>query len=199
MKSKTDHQKGILALISLAFVFASMGLFARYLNTNFLLLQQVYLRILAAFLLGLIFFKKDLDFKKLKKIKLKEWILLFFRAATNYLLGVTLFTQAIIITKYSNVSFIAAIPMVAILGILLLKEKLTFKKTLLIVSSFLGVMLIAIKDYTHLFAWGQGEIIAFISTFAFSLSFPPWAKTMRGIFFFIVSSKEKRVSSVLPE
>lgn len=171
MKQKTEHQKGVLALVLLSLVFASMGLFARYLSTGFVLLQQVYLRVFAAFMLGLICFKNDLDFKKLKKISKKEWGLLVFRSATSYLFGVTLFTQAIILTKYSNVSFIGALPMVAILGAILLKEKLTTKKLLLVLTAFAGVVLIAVKDYSHLLVWGKGEVIALISTFAFSLSY----------------------------
>lgn len=171
LKPQTDHQKGILALVTLALVFASMGLFARYLSTSFTLLQQVYLRVLAAFLLGLVFFRHTLSFAKLKRISAKEWGLLLFRSTTGYLFGVTLFTQAIITTKYSNVSFIGALPMVAILGAILLGEKLTFKKFLLIALAFLGVILIAVKDYSNLLAWGQGEIIALISTFAFALSY----------------------------
>jgi len=169
--TKTEHQKGVLSLILLSLVFASMGLFARYLSTGFVLLQQVYLRVFAAFILGLIFFRKDIDFKKLNKISIKEWGLLIFRSATMYLFGVTLFTQAIILTKYSNVSFIGALPMVAVLGILFLKEKVTFKKLLLIVTAFLGVVLIAVKDYSQIFNWGQGELIALISTVAFALSY----------------------------
>jgi len=171
LSNKTEHQKGILALILLSFIFASMGLFARYLSTGFVLLQQVYLRVLAAFFLGLIFFWNDLDFSKLKKISMKEWCLLLFRSASSYLFGVTLFTQAIIMTKYSNVSFIGAIPMTALLGALLLKEKMTARKILLIVTAFMGVILIAVKDYSHLFVWGQGEIVALIATFAFALSY----------------------------
>lgn len=170
-KTRTEHQKGVLALVLLSLVFASMGLFARYLSTGFVLFQQVYLRVLAAFFLGLIFFKNDLDFKKLKKISKKEWGLLIFRSAASYLFGVTLFTQAIILTKYSNVSFIGALPMVAILGALLLKEKLTFKKLLLILTAFSGVILIAVQDYSHLFVWGKGEVMALLATFAFSLSY----------------------------
>lgn len=55
-----NRQKGILALVLLSLVFASMGLFVRYLNTEFTLLQQVYLRVLAAFILGLFIFRKDI-------------------------------------------------------------------------------------------------------------------------------------------
>lgn len=171
LSTQTDHQKGIVSLVLLSLVFASMGLFARYLSTGFLLLQQVYLRIFAAFLLSLIFFRKDIHFEKLRKISTKEWALLFFRSIAMYVFGVTLFTQAIIVTKYSNVSFIGALPTVALLGIILLKEKLTFHKLVLILSAFIGVILIAVKDYSHLFAWGNGELLAFISTFAFSLSY----------------------------
>jgi drug/metabolite transporter (DMT)-like permease len=169
--SKSEHQKGVLSLILLSLVFASMGLFARYLSTGFVLLQQVYLRVLAAFILGLIFFWKDLNFKKLKLISAKEWWLLIFRSATMYLFGVTLFTQAIILTKYSNVSFIGALPMVAVLGIVLLKEKITIKKLILIISAFVGVVLIAVRDYSNIFSWGNGELIALISTIAFALSY----------------------------
>lgn len=171
MKFRTEHQKGVLALASLSLVFASMGLFARYLSTGFVLLQQVYLRVLAAFFLGLIFFRKDLDFGKLKRISKREWGLLLFRSASSYLFGVTLFTQAIIMTKYSNVSFIGALPMVAVLGALLLKEQLTFKKLLLILTAFSGIILIAVKDYSHLLVWGKGEVVALLATLAFSLSY----------------------------
>ena len=171
MKTETEHQKGVLALVLLSLVFASMGLFARYLSTSFVLLQQVYLRVLAAFFLGLIFFRKDLDFGKVRRISKKEWGLLLLRSASSYLFGVTLFTQAIIMTKYSNVSFIGALPVVAVLGALLLKEKLTFKKLLLILTAFSGVILIAVKDYSHLLVWGRGEVVALLATLAFSLSY----------------------------
>jgi len=167
----SEYRKGVLSLILLSLVFASMGLFARYLSTGFLLFQQVYLRIFAAFILSFIFFRNDIDLGKLKKIGKKEWWLIFFRVIAFYVFGVTLFTQAIILTKYSNVSFIGALPMVAIMGIFLMKEKLTAKKLAFIIMAFLGVILIAISDYSHLFSWGKGELIALISTTTFALSY----------------------------
>ncbi len=168
---KSEQQKGVISLIFLALIFASMGLFARYLSTSLLLFQQVYLRVGAAFLLGLFFFRDNLNFRKLTKITKKEWLLLIFRSITSYLLGVTLYTQSIVLTKFSNVSFIGALPIVAILGVMFLKEKLTFKKFLLVLAAFLGVVLIVVKDYSHLFVWGQGEILAILSTLAFSISY----------------------------
>lgn len=166
-----ERQEGILALVVLAAVYASMGLFVRYLNTGFLVFQQVYLRVFAAFFLGLICFNKGLDFSKLRKISQKEWLLLIFRSAAIYLFGVTLFTKAINIAKFSNVSFVGSIPITPILAVLLLKEKLTWKKVLLILTAFLGVILIAVKDYSQIFIWGKGELITLISTFFFSAGY----------------------------
>jgi hypothetical protein len=60
---KNDRNKGILALILLAFAFASMGLFVRYLQNDFTIIQQTFLRIFAAFILGLVIFYKDLDYR----------------------------------------------------------------------------------------------------------------------------------------
>lgn len=125
----------------------------------------------AALVVGIIVFRKHIDFTKFKKIKFKDWYLIIFRAVCYSLFGITLFTQAIIITKYANVSFIAALPMVAILGFILLGEKFTWKKASLVLLAFIGVFLVAVKDYSHLFDWGKGEILTLISTVFFSLSY----------------------------
>jgi drug/metabolite transporter (DMT)-like permease len=170
-KPRDERAKGILALILLTVAFASMGLFVRYLNTGFLLLQQVYLRITAAFILTLILFNKDLSFEKLKKISLKEWCLLLFRGLASYLFGVTLFSQAILLTKYSNVSFIGSLPFVAVLGVLFFREKITLQKIFLIIMAFIGVFLISVQDYSNILLWGKGEIVALISTVFFSFSY----------------------------
>lgn len=169
--SKSDKEKGVLALVLLAMVFASMGLFARYLSTGFLLFQQVYLRMLAAFVVGYFVFRKQIDLSKLKKISKKDWFVIILRAVSYSLFGIILFTQAIIITKYSNVSFIGSLPMTAVLGFILLHEKFSYKKLALVLLAFVGVLLISLKDYSNIFAWGKGEILTLISTVFFSLSY----------------------------
>lgn len=171
LQNKTDKEKGVLSLILLALVFSSMGLFARYLATGFLLFQQVYLRMLAAFIVGFFVFHKQLDLSKLKKISSKDWLIIIVRAVSYALFGIILFTQAIVLTKYSNVSFVGSIPTTAILGFILLKEKFSWKKMLLILLAFLGVLLISVKDYSHIFVWGRGEVLTLISTVFFSISY----------------------------
>lgn len=171
MKNTSEHQKGIYAIILLAFVFASMGLFARFLSTSFTTHQQVYLRLAAAFVLASIAFKKNIDWKKFTRVSQKDWGIIILRAVAYSIFGIVLFTQAINLTKYSNVSFIGSLPFTAILGFILLGEVFTFKKALWITVAFLGVLLISVKDFTNIFLWGRGETIMLISTLFFSLSY----------------------------
>src|SRR5258708_6440344 len=169
--NESDRKKGVVALVVLAFVFASMGLFVRFLKTDFTILQQTYLRIIDAFLLGMILFYKDLDFFKLSKISKKEWVIILFRTIAVYVLAVTLVSQAVVMAKYSNVSFIEALPMTAILGFIFLKERVTLQKIIYILLGFSGVVLIAVKDYSHLFTWRQGEVLALIACAFFAISY----------------------------
>jgi drug/metabolite transporter (DMT)-like permease len=170
-KPYSEKQKGVIALVILSFVFASMGIFARYLNEEFTILQQIYLRIFGAFLLGMLIFYKDLNFKKLKKISIKEWAVIVLRSISLYVIGVTFISIAFITSKYSNASFISALPMTAVLGFIFLKEKVTFQKIVYILLGFFGVMLIAVRDYSHIFSWGSGEIFALVSSIFFAFSY----------------------------
>jgi drug/metabolite transporter (DMT)-like permease len=171
MRENRSYKKGILALILLALIFASMGIFARYLSTDFTILQQTYLRIFAAFVLGLILFYKDLHFRKIKLITKKEWLVLLFRSISLYVIAVTFISYAFTVTKYSNASFISAVPLTSALGFILLKEKVSTKKILYLLLGLAGVVLIAINDYAHLFSWGKGDLFALISSLFFGLSY----------------------------
>lgn len=119
----SEKQKGIISLILLAIVYASLGIFVRYLALSFALFQQLYLRLLAASILGFFVFGKNLKLSKLRKISFKEWSLLIFRSLFYYLIGVGLFTKAALMIKISTLSFIGSIPMTAILGFFDFKRK----------------------------------------------------------------------------
>jgi len=165
----SNKQKGIFALIGLAFTYASFGFFTRYLSLSFDFFQQLYLRIFAGLIIGFLMFGKNFDFSKLKKITSIEWLLLIFRAAAYYLLGAALFNKAVLLTKISTVAFIGSIPMTAILGFLILKEKITLKKIFFISLSFIGVITISVNSFSN-FVWGEGEIFALMSCFFASIS-----------------------------
>lgn len=165
----SNKQKGIMALVGLAFTYASFGFFTRYLSANFGFFQQLYIRIFAGLIIGFLIFGKNFNFSKLKKISFKEWLLLIFRACAYYLLGAALFNKAVLITKISTVAFIGSIPMTAILGFLILKEKVTFKKVFFITLSFVGVIIISINNFSDL-GFGLGEVLALLSCFFASIS-----------------------------
>ena len=57
MKKDEEKNKGIIALISLAVVYGILPLIPRYLSTSFELLQQVYLRMFAGFLISFLIFR----------------------------------------------------------------------------------------------------------------------------------------------
>lgn len=171
LTNPVEHRKGILSLILLAVVFASMGLFARYLATGFLIFQQVYLRMFAAFIIGAIAFHGTFTVKKLTHVPVKDWIIIIFRAVSYALFGITLFSQAIILTKYSNVSFIGALPTTAVLGFIILREKFSFQKAGFVLLASLGALVLAVSDYAHVFSWGRGEVLTLISNVFFALSY----------------------------
>ena len=125
----------------------------------------------AALVVGVIVFRKQIDFAKFKRVSAKDWAIIVLRAVCYSLFGIVLFTQAILVTKYANVSFIGALPMTAVLGFILMGEKFTWKKVFYILLAFIGVFLISVKDYSHLLYWGRGEVLALISTVFFSISY----------------------------
>lgn len=148
-----------------------MGIFARALSTSFPLFTQVFVRIFAAFLMCVVLFSKDFRWKTVRSISRKDWFVLIVRSICFYAIGIPLFTLSIIETKYGNVSFVNAIPLSALLGWILLREKMTPQKFLFLFLAFFGVVLISVADFTHIWEWGKGEMLALLSSFAFSISY----------------------------
>lgn len=168
MLNTKERTKGILALILLSAIYAGTGVVTRYLNAYFTLFQQTYIRIFLAFILGLVVFRKNLDWKKLKKISKKEWLLIIARTSASFVFGAMLWIKAVTITKLANVAFIDALPITATLSFLFLKEKVTAKKLLYVFLSFAGVIILLLKDFSSIFIFGFGELLVFISGFFFA-------------------------------
>lgn len=170
-KTTTDTKKGILAIVVLAATIALLAVLARYLDGGFTVLQQVYLRVFAALILAVIVFRKHLRWRIIFTLPLREWGVIAFRGITGYVLGVALMTQAVTMTTIGNVTFIAALPIVPLLGFMLLKEKVTWWKLLFIFGAFFGVILMATHNPADLFSWHPGDIIAVVSTLGLGLSY----------------------------
>ena len=168
---QTANKKGVLALIFLSFGFGMIAITARYMSYFFTLFQQLYLSIGVAFILSLFIFPKTLNLKRIKAIPSKDWGIMLFRVIIGYLLGASLYRESLTLTKITNVTFIQSIPFAAVFGFILFKEKFTFKKLLLLLAAYVGVLLIAIRDYSSIFTLGKGELFSLISSALFSLSY----------------------------
>lgn len=165
----TEKNKGALALVGLALVWSLQGVLPRYLSTSLQLFQQVYLRFALASVFTAIIFRRRISYTKILSAQWRDWWPILARAGSYYLLGVTLFTQSVLLTKLSNVSFINALPLTAILGWLIFKEQFNFKKLVLVILAFFGAVLIMVKDLSTLSGFGLGELLAFISLVFISL------------------------------
>lgn len=160
--------KGVLSLILLSFIFASMGVFARFLDLELELFQQTYLRIGLAFLISIIIFFPFLSFKKIVSISKKDFFILIIRACFLYA-AVVLITYALLIGKYSNASFIGAIPILPLIGYFLLKERISKKMFFYILIAFFGVGVIIFQELSFVI-FDIASLYAFVSAVLFSIS-----------------------------
>ena len=165
----SNKYRGVFALVVLAWVFATMGVFARYLGTEFELFEQTYLRISLAFLIGSVIFSYWVNWQKFLELGKKDIIVLVFRAVCLYS-GVVLITEGLLNTNYANASLVAVLPIMPIMAYFLLKERLQMKTIGFIVLGFLGVLLMSL-DGLSLSSFGYGELVAFISLIFFNLSY----------------------------
>lgn len=157
---KSTEIKGIIALIVLALILATMGVFSRFLNLELELFQQIYLRIAIALLLCLLIFSRKINYKALFSTPRKDILILSIRAFCFYF-AIALITKALIIGKYSNASFIGAIPILPLIGYFILKEKISLKMFMFILLAFIGVGCISIQGSITLFS--LASILALIS------------------------------------
>lgn len=165
---KSERFKGFFAIILVALFSVLIGVFTRYLNSYYTLFQQIYLRIFIAFILGFFIFGKSLHFEKLRKLSHKEWLLLLTRAAAGFAVGAPLWVAGFASAKLSNASFIDSIPMTAVMGFILLREKITVRKIFFLIMAFTGVVIISVPDLMQIAEWGKGELLIFISAIFFS-------------------------------
>ena len=162
-------KRGVAALILLAWVFATMAVFARYLSAEFSLFTQIYLRIGIALLMSVILFAPRLRRSAIAALNCKDIGVLVVRSIFLYA-GVVLFTESILHAKIGNASLISTLPLMPILGYVLLKETIKRNTVVYIFVGFIGSLLIVFKDLT-IASIGYGEIMALLSLLAFDFSY----------------------------
>lgn len=118
--------------------------------------------------MGFIFFRNKIHPEKLFKITVKEWFLIFSRIIAIFLLASPLWVAGANIAKLANVGFIDSLPLTATFSLVLGLEKFTTKKVIFLLLSFLGVVILSIKDFGNLISIGMGEYLVLISGFFFA-------------------------------
>lgn len=166
----TAKHRGILALVLLTFGFASLAITFRYLSQYYSAFQQLYTCFGIAFVISFFVFPHTLTIEKLKRISRKDWAIMLIRSVVYYVLAVNFYREAITLTKIGNVTIMQAIPFTAVLGLLFFREKVTLSKIVLLATTYIGVLLVAIKD-TALLSIGWGELLAMLSAFLFSVGY----------------------------
>jgi drug/metabolite transporter (DMT)-like permease len=166
----SKSQTAILVAVALAGSFALMGVWIRMMEGSFDSFQQTYLRILIAGIMAFIIFRKRFSQNFLHSIDRREWLIYGLRALISYVLGVAGFTVAIQNTKLATVSFIAALPILGLLALVLFREKLPVKSLIPISVSVVGLVLVTGVDIGHL-NFGVGEWAAIICMFGFDIGY----------------------------
>lgn len=167
--SPDERRKGIIGLFILVLIWGVLPVVPRFLSNDFKLFQQVYLRLAVGFIFSLILFSGKINLTKIFSLPAKDLFWIIFRASAYFLLGVVLNTQALLLTKISNVTLIGTVPVTALLGFILLKEKPTLGKIILIVISFIGALIISVTNFSS-FTLGMGEFVAFLSSLSISFA-----------------------------
>ena len=140
-------------------------------DSGFTILQQVYLRLAVSTVAALFVFNRYIDYSRLRRLPAQEWLLLIIRGVGSYLIGVVLFSEALIHTKVGTASLISTLPLVPVLGFVFFKEKVTAGKLACTLSACLGAFLIAATQLATPFDWGKGELLALISVIGYTIAY----------------------------
>ncbi|QIS09632.1 DMT family transporter [Nocardia arthritidis] len=170
ISSKVVDLRGVGALVLLTASFAMNTVFARFLDSGFTVAQQVYLRSCVAFLLALLAFCRWIRWRTVLRSGKREWGVLAVRAILLYVVGTTLFSKAATLTTVGDVSFIAALPLVAALGLLLRRVRVTPPRVIFLLGSAAGVAILSGVG-VGVGSWNIGNLIALIAMLAMAFSY----------------------------
>lgn len=150
-----------------------LTVFSRFLDTGFTVAQQVYLRAGVAFVIAAFAFGRWIRWRVIFRAGVREWSVIVARTVLLYVVGTTLFAKAATMTTVSNISFIAALPLVAALGLVLRRVSVTAVRIFFVSGSAIGVAILSGFGMS----WGgplsgkQGDAIALLAMIAISLSY----------------------------
>ena len=163
------NNSGILAIVTLATIYGLTAVMARYLSRGLGLFEQWYLRYAIGTVLCVVCFYTQVDYHKFIRLAKRDWLVLLFRSFVGSVIGIALYTLASQKAKIGPVAFMQVVPTTALFGVVLLKEKMSIKQLSLVLLSFFGAALVAVRGLHDLTSFNVGEIYSLVSGALFSL------------------------------
>ncbi|CAM4278320.1 DMT family transporter [Nocardia ninae] len=163
--------RGIGALVLLTASFAMLTVVSRYLGGGFTAPEQVYLRTGLAFFIAIIAFSRCIRWRTVLRISAREWCVVIGRTVLLYVVGTTLFAKAAGMTAVSDISFIAALPLVAALGMLLRSVRVSAVRIVFVGGSAVGVAILSGFGGNASSSLNYGNLLALVAMVAISLSY----------------------------
>lgn len=144
---------------------------SRYLGNGFTPPQQVYLRTGLAFFIAILVFSRWIRWRTVLRIRMREWCVVIGRTVLLYVVGTTLFSKAAGMTAVSDISFIAALPLVSALGMLMRSVRVSAIRVVFVGGSAVGVAILSGFGGSAASSLNYGNLIALVAMVAMSLSY----------------------------
>lgn len=144
---------------------------ARFFSDEVSIFEQWYIRFLIAAILLAVVFRHKIRFGRILRVSAREKWLVISRGLIGFVLGAGLYAWAAQHAKIGSVAAMQVVPSTAILGAILIREKVSAKKALFIALSFVGALFIVLRNPSDLFDFGIGELASLVSGVLFSLTF----------------------------
>ena len=166
--------KGIGALVLLTVSFAMTTVLARFLNNGFTILQQVYLRAAVAFCFAVLAFGRRIRWRVILRAPPGEWYVIVARTVLLYVIGTTLFSKAATLAPVGDVSFIAALPFVSVLGLALRRVPVTRRRAVCVLGCTIGAGALSgfgTGAQSGAASLNRGDLLAAVSMLAIAASY----------------------------
>jgi len=171
MNTKSHTQLGVYALVVLTAIYGLTAVMARYFSDEVSIFEQWYVRFaIAAVLLALVF-RNKIRFRQLLRVSGREKFIFTARAIIGFVFAASLYAWASQHAKIGSVAAMQVVPTTALLGVLLLREKISPQKVLIIGLAFAGALVVVLQNPTDLLDVGLGEVASLVSGALFSLTF----------------------------
>ena len=168
---KSKFGSGVLALVVLAAIYGLTAVMSRYFSLQTSLFEQWYLRFgVASVLTALVFYRK-IEYKKFLHASSHELNLMVLRGVIGLILAAGLYALASQQEKIGIVSLMQILPLTAVFGMLIMHEKLTRQRALLLTMSLIGAIIVLTPKLSAGFGFGSGAIWSLISGALFALTF----------------------------